>query len=231
MNVIAHRGYHNSFIIENTILAFKKAMRFGYIIELDVHMLKDGNIVVFHDFNLKRMCKINKLIEDCTYNELLKYNLLNTKEKIPLLKTVLNLINGSVPIIIEIKEVIYNGKLEKELCKILDNYNGKVYIHSFNMLSILWFKKHRKNIKRGIIYNSLNNKSFILKNNLIKTLIINYILNVNFISCNKKSINDSYISKMKNKIPIFSWTIKNKDEYDKYSKISNKVICDNLDDI
>lgn len=229
MNIIAHRGYHTSFILENTIPAFKKAIRMKYIIELDVHLLKDGNIVVFHDFNLKRMCNVNKLIEECTYEELLKYNLSNTKEKIPLLKTVLNLVNGSVPIIIETKEIIHDGKLEKKLCEILDGYDGRVYIHSFNMLSILWFKRHKRNISRGLIYSSLNNKSFILRNNLFKTLIINCILKVNFISCNKKSIDDNYIKKIRGRIPIFCWTIKNKEEYDKYSKICNKVICDDLD--
>ena len=41
MNIIAHRGYHTSFILENTIPAFKKAIRMKYIIELDVHLLKE----------------------------------------------------------------------------------------------------------------------------------------------------------------------------------------------
>ena len=81
----------------------------------------------------------------------------------------------------------------------------------------------------GTVYSSLNNKSFILRNNLFKTLIINCILKVNFISCNKKSIDDNYIRKLRGRIPIFCWTIKNKEEYDKYSKICNKVICDDLD--
>ena len=54
-NLIAHRGLHSSNTIENTISAFIKAMEFGYIIELDIHILRDNTIVIYHDFNLKRL--------------------------------------------------------------------------------------------------------------------------------------------------------------------------------
>ena len=231
-NIIAHRGCHNSKmnIPENSILAFKRAIRNKYIIELDVHITKDNKIVVFHDFSLKRLFNVNKLVENCTYSELLSYSFPNTNQKIPLLKSVLNIVNGSVPIIIEIKSLSFNGKLEKELCKIIDNYNGLIYVQSFNVLSILWFRINKKKIKRGIIYSSLDKKANILKNNIIKLILFNTILKLDFISCNKDSLNDNYIVKLRKKIPIFSWTIKNKEEYDLYQRFSDKLICDNIDD-
>ena len=231
-NIIAHRGYHNSKmnIPENSILAFKRAIRNKYIIELDVHITKDNKIVIFHDFSLKRLFNVNKLVENCTYNELLNYSFPNTNQKIPLLKSVLNIVNGSVPIIIEIKSLSFNGKLEKELCKIIDNYNGLIYVQSFNILSILWFRINKKKIKRGIIYSSLDKKTNILKNNIIKQILFNTILKLDFISCNKDSLNDNYIVKLRKKIPIFSWTIKNREEYDLYQRFSDKLICDNIDD-
>lgn len=217
-------------IPENSILAFKRAIRNKYIIELDVHITKDNKIVVFHDFSLKRLFNVNKLVENCTYNELLNYSFPNTNQKIPLLKSVLNIVNGSVPIIIEIKSLSFNGKLEKELCKIIDNYNGLIYVQSFNVLSILWFRINKKKINRGIIYSSLDKKANILKNNIIKLILFNTILKLDFISCNKDSLNDNYIVKARKKIPIFSWTIKNKEEYDLYQRFSDKLICDNMDD-
>lgn len=217
-------------IPENSILAFKRAIRNKYIIELDVHITKDNKIVVFHDFSLKRLFNVNKLVEKCTYNELLNYSFPNTNQKIPLLKSVLNIVNGSVPIIIEIKSLSFNGKLEKELCKIIDNYNGLIYVQSFNILSILWFRINKKKIKRGIIYSSLDKKTNILKNNIIKQILFNTILKLDFISCNKDSLNDNYIVKLRKKIPIFSWTIKNREEYDLYQRFSDKLICDNIDD-
>ena len=168
-NLIAHRGLHdvNGGIIENSIESFKLAIDKKYIIELDVHLTKDEKVVVFHDFNLKRMCGVNKRIEDCTYDELLKYNLLDTKYKIPLFSEVLNLINGKVSLLIETK-VEKSGRLEQIMSGMLDNYNGKFAIQSFNPFSIYWFKKHRKDYVRGILSGDFkHNKTM---NNLRKSI-------------------------------------------------------------
>ena len=62
-NLIAHRGVHNSNIPENTLPAFVKCVDKNYIIELDIHILKDNTIVVYHDYNLKKLTNVNKVIE------------------------------------------------------------------------------------------------------------------------------------------------------------------------
>ena len=71
-NIIAHRGMHDikEGIPENSMIAFEKAIQNNYIIELDVHILKDGNVVVFHDDNLKRLTNMDVMIKDMNYNEL-----------------------------------------------------------------------------------------------------------------------------------------------------------------
>ena len=56
---IAHRGSHNLNSPENSMKAFENAIKNNYAIELDVHILKDNNIVVFHDKNLERMTSID----------------------------------------------------------------------------------------------------------------------------------------------------------------------------
>ena len=52
---IAHRGLHNKIYPENSLGAFKNAIKKGYSIECDIHVTKDKKVVVFHDNNLKRM--------------------------------------------------------------------------------------------------------------------------------------------------------------------------------
>ena len=91
-NLIAHRGFHNleKNIPENSIKAFKEAIKNNYVIELDIHRTKDNKLVVFHDYNLKRVCGIDKTIESCTYKELSKLYLFNTSSKIPLFSEVLS---------------------------------------------------------------------------------------------------------------------------------------------
>lgn len=233
-SLIAHRGYHDikMKIPENSIAAFKRAISHNYIIELDIHLTKDNRLVVFHDNNLKRVCGINKIIENCTYNELLKYNLFDTKYKIPLFEEVLRLVDGKVGLLIEIKISKFNGGLEKELSKRLDNYNGLFAIQSFNPMSILWFKKNRKNYIRGLLASDFKNRKDIsnLRKNIIKTLITDIILKTDFIAYDINALPSKYAQlKRKSKL-ILGWTIKDKKDYLHALKYCDGVICENMDD-
>ena len=230
--LIAHRGYfNNKNIPENSISAFKKAIRYGYSIELDVHLTKDEKVVVFHDFNLKRMCGVNKRIEDCTYDELLKYNLLDTKYKIPLFSEVLNLINGKVPLLIETK-VEKSGRLEQIMSDMLDNYNGNFAIQSFNPFSIYWFKKHRKYYVRGILSGDFkHNKTMSsLRKNILKSLVVDIILKVDFISYDIRALPNSRIEKKRKYKTIIGWTVNDKKEYLFAKKYCDNMICENMNE-
>ena len=131
--IIAHRGVNdNDKVVENTLESFSNAVKLGYAIEFDIHLLKDNEIVVYHDDNLKRLTGINKDLKDLTYDDIKDIKLLNTNQTIPKLSEVLKLINGKVPIIIELKYDRKVGLLEKELVKYLDNYKGKFAVKSFN---------------------------------------------------------------------------------------------------
>ena len=99
---IAHRGCHNKEISENSLESFKIAKNLKIAIEIDIHKLKDGNFAVFHDKNLKRMTGNDVLISSLTSQELQNYKLWDN-QKIPLLSDVLELINGEVPLLIELK--------------------------------------------------------------------------------------------------------------------------------
>ena len=147
----AHRGLHNidENVPENSLTAFKKAAEKGYGVELDVHLSADGQVVVFHDDDLMRMCGVDKKIADCTYDELQQYSLLGTSEKIPLFSSVLEVYNGVAPMIIEIKTGRKNAELCQKVCDELENYKGKICIESFDPRVLRWFKKHRPRTVRG----------------------------------------------------------------------------------
>lgn len=230
-NLIAHRGYHdmNMMIPENSLAAFKRAIRYGYSIELDVHLLKDGNLVVFHDYNLKRVCGVDRLIDDCDYQELKKYNLFNTKEKIPLLKEVLECVAKKVPILIEIKSSIRGNALEQNLAKILDSYNGEFAIQSFSILSIWWFKKHRRYYVRGLLSSDFADKNISnLRKWIGKTLISDVLLKTDFVSYDVNSLPSKYVSNLKKRKKVIGWTIKDKKTYDKALKYCDGAICEHM---
>ena len=144
--IIAHRGIHDNIkIYENTIEAFKLAIEKNYIIEIDIHKTVDNKIVVFHDYNTQRLFDVNLKIENTTYKELKKLK----KFHIPTLEEVLKIVDGKVPLLIELKQPNKVGELEKITMKILNKYKGQFAIQSFNPKTIYWFKKNYPNILRG----------------------------------------------------------------------------------
>ncbi|MBL0340609.1 MAG: hypothetical protein IPP71_06645 [Bacteroidetes bacterium] len=105
---IAHRGLHTNdgIIPENSLAAFQKAIDENYLIEIDVHILADNQVIVFHDDNTKRMCGLDKKIRNLTFPEIKSLRLLETHHEIPTLLEVFDLVNGKVPILIELKTKI-----------------------------------------------------------------------------------------------------------------------------
>ena len=147
---IAHRGLHSKEIPENSLLAFKKAIKEQMPIELDVHLTKDGEVVVIHDDNTVRMTGINKKVKNLKKDDLNNIYLLKTKEHIPLFKDVLSLVNGKVPLIIELKYDCKVGLLEDKIIELLKNYKGAYAIQSFRNKSIFYLKRKNDTKKQFI---------------------------------------------------------------------------------
>lgn len=210
-NLIAHRGLHNSTIPENTLPAFYKCVDKNYTIELDIHILKDNTIVVYHDHNLKKLTGVNKVIETLSYPQLSKIKI-NKKYTIPTLEQVMHIVDGKVPLLIEVKDVDNNSKFEEELVKLLDNYKGKFAIQSTNPFVIDWFYKNRKDYIIGlIVFNDLNYK-----------LVKKYIKKIDFISVYKKQL-PFKINKL-----VLGWTIRKISQYEKYKNLCDNLICENI---
>lgn len=144
-HVIAHRGWHKVYK-ENTISAIREAILKlddinSIAIEIDIRKTKDNILVCFHDRYLKRMFKVYKKMSNLTYKELLKYIVdEKTKDKIPTLEEVLTLVNGKIPILLEIKGY-FGIRYKYELLKLLNEYNGDIYFHCKNILSYYKAKK------------------------------------------------------------------------------------------
>lgn len=147
----AHRGLHarDKSVPENSLAAFRLAVRAGYGVELDVQLSKDGQVVVFHDDTLDRVCGVTGRVDERTYEGLLKLRLCGTQYRIPLLQEVLDTVRGAGPMIVELK----TGRHNKELCEktyaLLKNYRGEVCIESFDPFIVMWFRFHAPEVFRG----------------------------------------------------------------------------------
>ncbi len=148
----AHRGLHGNGVPENSMAAFKAALDAGYGIELDIHLLKDGNLAVIHDSLLNRTTGQPGHVEDLTTGELKDYHLEGTGETIPEFMDVLTLFHGKAPMIIELKP--HNGNqdaLAEAACKMLETYKGVFCMESFDPRCVQWLHKNRPDIIRGFL--------------------------------------------------------------------------------
>ena len=204
--LIAHRGYYTKYIPENSMLAFIKCVLKNIPIELDVHLTRDNKVVVFHDYNLYRMTKLNKNIEDVTYDEIKSLYLKNSKEKIPLLEEVLKVVNDKVLILIELKNKKI-GPLEEEVLKLTKKYKN-IYFQNFKIKSVYYLKK-RTNKKVGLLVMNKISKKY-LHSKMIDFISHN-LYTYNFIKTDKE---------------IFIFNIDNKAELNMALKYGSGYIVD-----
>ncbi len=143
---VAHRGYHdqNKLVWENTLSAASRAIEAGFAIECDLHYASDGVPVVFHDEDLERLCNLKGDVRERTSQELGLLSIGGTSDKIPTLRQLLKLVNGQVPLVIELKgrESDDSGFVEAVLEE-LENYQGQVALMSFDH----WLLRELKALK------------------------------------------------------------------------------------
>jgi glycerophosphoryl diester phosphodiesterase len=218
----AHRGFWNSERPENSMSAFRAAKESGFGIETDVQLTKDKIPVLFHDETLTRMCGVDKKVSELTYEELTAYNLADSSEKIPTLTEFLEMIDGSVPLLIELKGVTLNTELCDVLAPMLDGYPGEFVVESFNPFLLCRMKKLRPKIARGQLVTSLNKQGIkeqsFLKNYILAAMLTNFLSRPNFIAYDMHFPNTLAIF-MTTKLfgaPKCVWTVNKNDDYVKY---------------
>ena len=216
----AHRGLHGNGLPENSMGAFRAALEGGYGIELDLHLLKDGNLAVIHDSLLKRTTGAEGRIEDLTTEDLKDYRLEGTEETIPTFREVLDLYAGKAPLIVELKPVGDNhARLTETACTMLESYDGPYCIESFDPRCVRWLRKNRPQVIRGqLSENFLKTDSemswllrFVLTHNLM-----NFLTYPDFIAYrfdHRGTMSNDYCRKVW-KVQGVSWTIRSKEDFD-----------------
>ena len=216
----AHRGlFDNKSVPENSLAAFRNATERGFGIELDVQLTKDGHVVVFHDYTLDRVCGAKGKVAELTLEELRRYRLLGTEEGIPTLVEVLELVDGRVPLLVEIKGESANDALCLATALLLDEYDGAFCVESFNPLLLYWFKTHRPEVARGQLVTNLmktrknGNK---IVNFLLTGLLLNFLSRPDFIACDIKHMGGPsfYLCVKLFRAKQVYWTVKEREDFE-----------------
>lgn len=217
----AHRGLHGPGAPENSMAAFRAALDGGFGVELDVHLLKDGNLAVMHDSLLNRTTGQAGRMEDLTTEDLKHYFLEGTAETIPEFGEVLDLFGGKAPLIIELKSADGNhAALTEAACKLLEGYPGPFCMESFDPKCVAWLRKNRPNIIRGQLaenfFRSRNDLPDHLKF-LATNLLFNFLTVPDFIAykfADRNTTPSTVLCRKLWKAQGVSWTLRTREEYD-----------------
>ena len=219
----AHRGLHdgNNCIVENSLPAFRLAMEKGYGIELDVRLTRDGQMVIHHDDSLLRLCGTEQKISALMLDQVQKFCLGQTDEKIPLLEDVLSLIDGRVPLILELKpEPFGNTQLAEMVHKRMQDYQGVYCVESFDPLQMHWYKKHAPLVIRGQLaydpakYGDDPRKKSIVRR-LSAHLVFNFLSRPDFVAYGHETDKNFSFRVMRNLFrPLLAaWTVRSIEDF------------------
>lgn len=217
--LIAHRGLFDnaSEAPENSMAAFRKAVDAGFGIELDVQMTSDGKLVVFHDMTLKRMTGMEGGVTEHTYEELLQYPLGQSEERIPLFSQVLEMVDGRVPLVVEIKVGLRYKRTTAAVERALRPYQGLYCMECFHPLALAWYRKHVPSVLRGQLSEDYRYEEVWLPRPvrfILTNMLLNFLARPDFISYNHRDQgkHSFRICRKLLKGKTAAWTIRNQGE-------------------
>jgi len=157
--IISHRG--NGFrAVENTIDACALALQNGaQALEIDIRQCATGEIVVFHDFSLKRMFAKSGYIGRTSLDLLKSFKYTETNEKIDTLDEFFDRFKNSVPINLDAKTIhFFDFKFADKIISIIANHGlfETVWISCFNPFILQILKMKSKRIKTGYLFQRLS---------------------------------------------------------------------------
>ncbi len=211
----AHRGRHGDGVPENSLAAFRRACEAGYGIELDVQLSRDGQVMVFHDYTLGRMTGDARSLSDCTSEALSALRLAGTDERIPTFAEVLTLVDGRVPLLVELKGESLDVSLCRKVADLLETYSGAYCIESFNPLLLREMRKYLPNALCGLLYTNVvrDRQKASPINCSIALMVFNCLAHPNFIAYNEADRDALPVRLVCGlyRVPRFVWTVRTQD--------------------
>ena len=234
----ASRGYYNirKKIPENSLTAFTAAVEHGYGIVMDVRLSRDGVPVIFRDHKLWRVCGADGTVEESTWEKLKECRLSRTQETIPCLAAGLELVDGQVPVILNLNVDLDNyGVLCARVCEVLDAYEGVFAIDSFDYRVVKWLKDNRPEIIRGQMMErhikhggtDMNPVQDFVRYNLLT----NFLTSPDFISCNiadRRTVSLLFC-RLLYRVQMMDWTVDSMDDYELVKTDESIVIFEDIE--
>jgi glycerophosphoryl diester phosphodiesterase len=228
----AHRGLHGGGIIENSRAAFLAAIADGHGIELDVQATRDGESFVFHDAELSRLTNVTGTVADMSGTQVAAITLKGTNETIPRLSEILALVDGRVPILIEVKTArISVGMQCLTVRRALEGYRGNVGVMSFNPEVGRWFNDHAARIPRGLVVTEQEAKALPDRGRQAITRRLSlWRAKPDFLAYDVRDFPSRFAaSQRKRGLPVLTWTVRTSKQEQTAAKYADEIIFERPD--
>ena len=222
---VAHRGLWGGSVLENSLTAYERAARAGYPFEIDLYLSTDGVLYCFHDKTLDRMTgeKGNIFDKDSAYIDGLR--LIGSDERIPRFTEVLELAEGRVPLLIELKDHTAPDFVEKAV-NLLKNYKGEFAVQTFNPKYLIKVKKLAPEFIRGILATDDAKEESLINQYILKHMSLNFIAKPDFISYRYPAL-PLKMRKAKG-MPTLGWTVTSQEDATRLKSLGINIIFENF---
>ncbi len=231
----AHRGLHDvtDGRPENSRAAVRAALDAGYGIEIDLQLSRDGQAMVFHDYDLARLTGDSGPIQQRDAADLARLTLIGGDEAMPTLAQVLAIVAGRVPMLIELKDQhgqmgVTDGRLERAVARDLAGYDGPAAVMSFNPNSVAALADLSPDTPRGIVTEDFPEGGWPLLRPEVRAHlsgIPDYArARASFISHSVNDLNSPHVTRLKDQgADVYCWTVRSPAQEEEARKVVDNI--------
>lgn len=235
---IAHRGLHDAAkgIVENSAAAVSAAMGKGLAIEVDLQCAADNMPIVFHDDTLDRLTLESGPVAARTAEALSNIPLRNSADRIFSLPALLALVNGYVPLVLEVKSTwTREGKFEANIAQMLAAYKGPVAVMSFDPYCLAAFREVAPQLPRGLVADRFDDVEYWPRLKLwqrlaMRNLLSSAIARPNFIAYDIAALPAvaPLIARLVFGLPLLTWTVRTNEERERALRYADAMIFEGI---
>jgi glycerophosphoryl diester phosphodiesterase len=226
---IAHRGLHDSTILENSYEAFENALVADFPIECDVHLTRDNELVIHHDSDTSRLASTDKVIEKSTYRELKALNLKGSDYPIMHLKELLEQCKSKVPLLIELKATQQVRRMAQAIEKTVGSYEGEYALQSFDPFILAGLRLSMPGITLGLLSGTFDDYPLPkYQRTILKDLLLVPIIKPDFIAVEWVRGDERKLLELRKTYPLIAWTVDENSDLAFCRKYFDNIIFENL---
>jgi glycerophosphoryl diester phosphodiesterase len=198
----AHRGLHyGAGFPENGLIAFAGALELGAGIECDLRLTADDQILVFHDADAMRMCASPLRIGQSTLAELQRLKV--GEHAIPTLESLLQMVGGRVPLLLELKVGDDLWRWAPALKRALKDYAGPFGLMSFDPRLVRLVKTNLPYVRRGLV----------VRDSLptLRRRFALWLADPHFLAVDVAALGKPWVASLRTRMPVYSWTVRTRD--------------------